>query len=160
VVPAPARAWHHLVVYFVLLAAAIAILAGVVVVAMGRGGEMAQSRRDTPERPPVIRTAADLAMLRLPVGLFGYQEEATDAALDAATRLIAEQQAEIARLRADAWRPQAEAAEVAGAGAPGTGGTRRPAPESGGAARSPVDAAQGGEDAEALPSPDPVGGQT
>jgi hypothetical protein len=131
-------------VYFVLLAAAIAILAGVVVVAMGRGGEMAQARRDSPDRPPLVRTAADLAMLRLPVGLFGYQEEATDAALDAATRLIAEQQAEIARLRAEAWRlrPQRDAAQETSA------------------ARDAVDAGQAAGDAEVLPSPDPVGGQT
>ncbi len=142
--------------YFVLLAAAIAILAGVVVVAMGRGGEIAQSHRDTPAGPPGIRTAADLAMLRLPVGLFGYQEEATDAALDAATRLIAEQQAEIARLRAEARRlgPQRDAdpdARRTGGAQPGAPGT--------GAAGSPNHEDSPAAGAEALQSPGPVGGQ-
>lgn len=143
--------------YFVLLAAAIAILAGVVVVAMGRGGEIARSHRDTPVRPPRIRTAADVAMLRLPVGFFGYQEEATDAALDAAARLIAEQQAEIARLRAESWRLRPQ---------PDPGADTRPANETrqdamdGGAAQRPPDAGSPAAEAEVLPSPDPVGGQT
>ena len=97
--------------YFVLLAAALAILAGVVVVAMGRGGEIAPSRRDVPVRPPRIRTAADVAMLRLPLGVFGYAELATDEALDAAARLIAEQDAEIARLRHELWRMRAQRAD-------------------------------------------------
>lgn len=157
-VSAPASPWHHLVVYFVLLAAAIAILAGVVVVAMGRGGEIAQSHRDAPMRPPRIRTAADLAMLRLPVGLFGYQEEATDAALDAAARLIAEQQAEIARLRAEAWRLRPPDAE---ADARRQGGTRPDAPEADAAPSPAADsAAAAAADAEVMPSPDPVGGQS
>ena len=90
--------------YFVLLAAAIAILVGVVAVAMGRGGEIARSQRDVPVRPPRIRSAADVARLRLPIGLLGYQEHATDEALDAAARLIADQEDEIARLRDEVWR--------------------------------------------------------
>jgi hypothetical protein len=91
-------------VYFVLLAAAIAILVGVVVVAMGCGGEIVRFDRDAPLVPPRIRTATDIATLSLPLGLFGYQEQAADAALDAAARLLAEQDAEIARLRAELWR--------------------------------------------------------
>jgi hypothetical protein len=95
-------------VYFVLFAAAIAILVGVVVVAMGRGGEIVRFHRDVPLVPPRIRTAADIAMLRLPLGLFGYHERAADAALDAAARLLAEQEAEIGRLRAELWRLRAQ----------------------------------------------------
>jgi hypothetical protein len=103
-VPAAARAWHHLVVYFVLLAAAIAILVGVVVVAMGRGGEIVRFHRDLPLVPPRISTAADIRTLHLPLALFGYQDEAADAALAGAARLLAEQDAEIARLRAQLRR--------------------------------------------------------
>jgi len=108
VVSASACAWHHLVVYFVLLAAAIAILVGVVVVAMGRGGEIVRFHRDAPLVPLRIRTAADVATLRLPLGLFGYDEPATDAALEVAARLLAEQDAEITRLRAELWRLTAQ----------------------------------------------------
>jgi hypothetical protein len=88
-----------LVVYFVLLAAAVAILAGVVAVAMGWGGELTISRRDLPVIPPRIRTASDLARLRLPLGLFGYQAESADEILQALAGRLAERDAEIARLR-------------------------------------------------------------
>jgi hypothetical protein len=96
--------WHHRDVYFVLLTAAIAILAGVVVVAMGRGGEIARFDRDRPITPPRIREASELPLLQLPIGLFGYQQQATRVAFDAAARLLAEQDAEIARLRAEVTR--------------------------------------------------------
>ncbi len=139
--------------YFVLLAAAIAILVGVVVVAMGRGGEIARSHRDAPAAPPRIRSAADLAMLRLPVGLLGYQEQATDDALDAAVRLIGEQEAEIARLREEAWRLRS----LPGAAALTDARTSEMADEVGSDAAKP--AAAGAED-EARQSPDPVGGQS
>lgn len=103
-VSAPSSPWHHRDVYLVLLTAAIAILAGVVVVAMGRGGEIARFDRDLPMTPPRVRDASDLALLQLPVGLFGYQEQATHEALDAAGRLLAEQDAEIGRLREEVAR--------------------------------------------------------
>src|SRR5215472_16499070 len=102
--------WHHHDVYFALLTAAIAILASVVVVAMGRGGEIARFDRDLPMTPPRVRDASDLALLQLPIGLFGYQEQATREALDAAARLLAEQNAEIGRLREEVARLSAGAA--------------------------------------------------
>ncbi len=86
-------------VYPVLLIAAAAILAGVVVVAMGRGGELALVRRDVPEFRFRIRTPADVAMLRLPVGPLGYREPATSDALRAIAGVLAERDAEIASLR-------------------------------------------------------------
>jgi hypothetical protein len=166
-------------VYFVLLAAAVAILVGVVVVAMGRGGEIAQAPRDVPVLPPRIRTAADLATLRLPFGLLGYQEQATGEALDAAVRLIAEQEADIARLREEVWRlrsPQnsdappdahgrGSAAEaVADAGAADTGSAETGSAETGSAGTGSAGTGSAGTgsagtDAEILSSPDPVGGQ-
>lgn len=90
--------------YFVLLAAAIAILVGVVMVAMGWGGEITAFRRDLPMVRSLIRGAADVSMLRLPVGLFGYQQQTADDALDAVAGLLAERDAEIARLREEVWR--------------------------------------------------------
>ncbi len=85
--------------YLVLLIAAVAILVGVVVVAMGRGGEIALVRRDIPEFRFRIRTPADVAMLRLPIGLLGYREPAASDALRAIASLLAERDAEIASLR-------------------------------------------------------------
>ena len=87
--------------YFVLLAAALAILAGVIAVAMGRGGEMAEFPSDRPAMLIRFASAADVAELRLPLRLFGYQLQATDEALHAAALALAEREAEIASLRAD-----------------------------------------------------------
>jgi hypothetical protein len=135
-------------VYFVLLASALAILAGVVAVAMGRGGEIARSQRDLPVLPPRIRSASDVARLRLPIGLLGYQEQATDDALDAAARLIADQEAEIARLREEVWRlrPQRNQEMLAD----GLNGDAQAEATVGEGPCSPEDK---------TPSPDPVGGQ-
>lgn len=91
-------------VYLVLLLAAAAILGGVVVVAMGRGGELAEFRRDRPVVFPTLRTPADIAMLRLPIGPFGYQVRATADALTAIANLLAERDYEIATLRSELWR--------------------------------------------------------
>jgi hypothetical protein len=91
-------------VYVVLLLAAGAILVGVVAVAMGRGGEMAAFRRDLPAAFTPIRTPADVARLRLPIGPFGYQAQATADALTAIAGLLADRDYEIAALRAQIWR--------------------------------------------------------
>jgi len=91
-------------VYLVLLLAAGAILAGVVVVAMGRGGEMALFSRDVPATLRSPRTPADVATQRLPLGPLGYQVQATEEALLAAANLLAERDQEIAQLRNEIWR--------------------------------------------------------
>jgi hypothetical protein len=88
----------------VLLLAAAAILGGVLAVAMGRGGELAVFSRDVPVAPIRARTPADVAMLRLPLGLFGYQQQATADALRAVAGLLDERDAEINRLRDEIWR--------------------------------------------------------
>jgi hypothetical protein len=98
-------------VYLVLLLAAIAVLGGVVVVAMGRGGEMALFRRDLPDGRFRLRTPADVAALQLPLGLLGYSEQATGDALRAIALLLAERDAEIARLRDEMRRLGQQQAE-------------------------------------------------
>lgn len=90
--------------YPVLLLAAIAILGGVVAVAMGRCGEMAMFRRDLPVVLHRPRTPAEVAMQRLPLGPVGYQVQATEEALFAAANLLAERDHEIAALRGEVWR--------------------------------------------------------
>lgn len=91
-------------VYLVLLLAAGAILGGVVVVAMGRGGEMALFRRDLQVALRRPRTPEEVATQRLPLGPVGYQVQATEDALVAAASLLAERDQEIAALRGEVWR--------------------------------------------------------
>ena len=83
----------------VLLLAAGAILGGVVVVAMGRGGELVPFRRDVPAAVTRFRSPLDIVSVRLPLAPFGYQAQATGDALTAAARLVAERDAEIVLLR-------------------------------------------------------------
>lgn len=90
--------------YIVILLAAGAILGGVVVVAMGRGGEMALFDRDLPVRTVRLKTPGEVATLRLPFGFVGYQARATGEALVAAANLLAQRDAEIAELRREIWR--------------------------------------------------------
>ena len=80
-----------------LLLAGVVILAGVVGVAMGRGGEMAEFAADY--LPPDVMTAADVAMLRPPASLWGYNAQLTDEALSRIAQVISERDVEIAVLR-------------------------------------------------------------
>jgi len=77
---------------------AIVLLGGIVVVASGRGGELARERTDDPA-PQDFESWADVARYRPPGALVGYQAGATDRALQLISRLIAERDAEIAWLR-------------------------------------------------------------
>jgi hypothetical protein len=95
-------------VYLALLLAAAAIIAGVVVVAMGRGGELRLVRRDLPDVRFRLRNPEDVAMLRLPLGLLGYQEHATGDALRAIARVLDDKDAEISRLREEVRRLRSE----------------------------------------------------
>lgn len=107
-----ARAWHDCGVYPVLLLAAIAILGGVLLVAMGGGGEMALFSRDVPIALRNPRTPGEVANQRLPLGPIGYQVQATEEALVAAANLLAERDREIAALRSELWRLTAPAPQV------------------------------------------------
>jgi len=82
----------------VIVIAALVILAGVVVVAMGRGGELA---RDLPAAPAAsdFRSSYDVASYRPPTALLGYDAAATEQALTEIARAIAERDAEIDFLR-------------------------------------------------------------
>jgi hypothetical protein len=106
-------------VYLVILLAAGAILGGVVVVAMGRGGEMALFDRDLALKITRLETPGDVATLELPFGLVGYQARATGQALTDIANLLARRDAEITALRQEIWRlglapPEAGRPEPAG----------------------------------------------
>ncbi|HEY7325663.1 MAG TPA: hypothetical protein VH520_12650 [Streptosporangiaceae bacterium] len=81
-----------------IVIAAIVILAGVVVVAMGRGGELARDRLPEPAASD-FRTWYDVAAYRPPTALLGYDAAATEQALSEIARAIADRDAEIDVLR-------------------------------------------------------------
>lgn len=87
------------VVFLVLLVAAAAIAVGAVVAGTGRGGELTLAGPDRPALQVDLRTPSDVTMLRLPIGLLGYQQQATGEALALIARMLAARDAEIARLR-------------------------------------------------------------
>jgi hypothetical protein len=90
------------VVTVVLLVAAAAIAVGLIVVAAGRGGEMTEFSPDLPPHETDVATAADVALLRLPVApvvLGGYHRPYTDEVLNLVARAVTERDVEIAMLR-------------------------------------------------------------
>lgn len=82
----------------VIAIAAIAIVAGTVAVALGRGGELARNRPPEPTRAD-FRTWSDVASFRPPGALLGYHAGATEQALAQLAMVIAERDAEIDALR-------------------------------------------------------------
>ena len=106
----------------VLLIAAAAILGGVIIVAIGRGGELARFPADVSPFDTEIVTAADVVLLRPPSALFGYNRQIADDALSAIARTITERDVEIATLRrqlADLQAPSGPGAAVDPQAAPG-----------------------------------------
>ncbi|HTX80927.1 MAG TPA: hypothetical protein VME44_02015 [Streptosporangiaceae bacterium] len=81
-----------------IILAAVVIIGGVVVVAMGRGGELARERPDVPDSAE-FRTWSDVAHYRPPAALLGYHARTTQHALSLIARTIAERDAEIEWLR-------------------------------------------------------------
>ncbi len=92
----------------IVLAAAV-ILCGVIVVAMGKGGELSRERAELPVRTD-FRSWSDVADYRPPAALLGYHAAATERALMLIARTIAERDAEIEwlRRRLAEVQPQAE----------------------------------------------------
>jgi len=94
-----ARGTMHTVSVLLLLAGAV-ILAGVVAVAMGHGGDMAEFPSDyVPPTLGDLLTATDVAMLRPPAALWGYNTQVTDEALSRIAQIVTERDVEIAVLR-------------------------------------------------------------
>jgi hypothetical protein len=82
-----------------MIAAAIAILIGVYVAATGRGGELAYEHPDHAPLDLGPVSATDIAMLRPPTALWGYNIDVTDEALGRIARAVRERDVTIAYLQ-------------------------------------------------------------
>jgi len=94
-----------------MLVAAVIILVGVVVVASGRGGEMAP---EYPDYPPIDLgpvTAADVVMMRPPSAAWGYNMRVTDEALEVIARAVTERDVRISALEQEVSDLRGQAAE-------------------------------------------------
>src|ERR1700744_5047695 len=93
------RAWHDSYVPVVFIIAIAAVLVGVYLAATGRGGEVAyaQAAHAPIDLGPV--SAADIALMRPPTALWGYNMQVTDEALDRIARAMRERDVRIAVLQ-------------------------------------------------------------
>ena len=96
------------------------ILIGVVLASLGRAGEMADFPSDTPPMELDEVSATDVALLRPPMSLWGYNAQATEDALRAIARSVTERDVEIATLRRELaeLRGDPDGARAAGIGGP------------------------------------------
>ncbi|NKZ03780.1 hypothetical protein [Actinomadura latina] len=91
-----------MMVTVVLVLAGLAVLGAVVVLAMGRGGELAETHPDYPrlqvdaEGRPALGPQG--AGLRLPATIWGYQMQVTDEAVNRLTAALHERDARVADL--------------------------------------------------------------
>jgi hypothetical protein len=88
-------------VLVVLVIAGLAVIACVVMVSLGQGGEMAEFPPDVPplELPDAGgMTSADLIALQLPIGLVGYQTQMVDETLQRVSTALSERDTRIAVL--------------------------------------------------------------
>jgi len=90
-----------LLVFITVALAALAVLAAIVVVAVGGGGELSAEHPDHPPLALPGRRAVggtDAALLRLPLGLWGYHKQITDEALERFAYELTERDTRIAVL--------------------------------------------------------------
>ncbi|WP_131738447.1 hypothetical protein [Actinomadura roseirufa] len=86
----------------VLVLAGVAVLGAVVVLAMGRGGGLAEVHPDYPPLPlsdPRRVTGPEVAFLRLPRATWGYQVAVTDEALHYLAHALTERDARVVALQ-------------------------------------------------------------
>jgi hypothetical protein len=84
------------VVFLITIAA---VLVGIYLAATGRGGELAYEHADHAPLDLGPVSAADIALLRPPTALWGYNMQVTDAALDEIARAMRERDVAIAYLQ-------------------------------------------------------------
>ena len=103
----------------------VVVLVGIFFVATGRGGEMAYEHADYAPLDLGPVSAADVALLRPPTALWGYNMQVTDEALDHIARAVRERDITIAYLQ-----EQLASRERDGSGAQSRGAPGRPVPGS------------------------------
>ena len=81
-----------------MIVAVIVVLAVVVYVAMGRGGELSAERNDYVPLDLGPVSATDVVLLRPPTGLWGYNMQATDEAMEQVAESIRERDVRIVAL--------------------------------------------------------------
>ncbi len=82
-----------------MLLAVVAVLVAVFFVATGRGGEMSRERVDYAPLELGSVSAADIAMVRPPTAMWGYNVDVTDEALDQIARAVRDRDLTIAYLQ-------------------------------------------------------------
>jgi hypothetical protein len=82
-----------------MIIAAVAVLVGVFYAATGRGGELAYEHADHAPLDLGPVSAGDVAMLRPPTALWGYNMQVTDEALERIARAMRDRDVTIAYLR-------------------------------------------------------------
>ena len=82
-----------------MILVAVAILVGVFLVATGRGGELAYEHADHAPLDLGPVSATDVALLRPPTALWGYNMQVTDEALEKIARAIRDRDVTIAFLQ-------------------------------------------------------------
>ena len=83
----------------VMLVAAVAVLAGIIAVAVGRGGELTFFQADYAPLKLDEIAATDVVLFRPPMALWGYSVQATDEALNRIAEALTERDIEITALR-------------------------------------------------------------
>jgi hypothetical protein len=82
-----------------MLVAVLAVLVAVFFVATGRGGELSRERPDHAPLDLGPVSAADVALLRPPTAMWGYNVDVTDEALDLIARALRDRDVTIAYLQ-------------------------------------------------------------
>jgi hypothetical protein len=85
-------------VLVVIVIASIVVLVAVVFLSMGRGGELSAERNDYVPLDLGPVTATDVVLLRPPTGLWGYNMQATDEAMEQIAESIRERDVRIVAL--------------------------------------------------------------
>jgi hypothetical protein len=121
-----------LIVIVAIALAGLAVVVAVVMLASGMGGELADTHPDHPPLPlpgnrPIAGT--DAALLRLPLGVWGYHTRVTDEALRRLSYALTERDTRIAILEQQAAELRQKLESLEAADAPARAASADEAPQ-------------------------------